>query len=215
MGTKQNPGINDAWEKAENDEPRWAALARDPLAPFLPRIWAAWVSHDIQRARAVFENGCVASSKIPYRPGKDSAHVIESRECANAMDLWRTEHSPRPKDVRAVRAELEAPAAPPVDQVDVGDHLVDMNGRPINPDTRAFLYKGFGDMIPLPEPWPRVTLENRTGPHAEAIDRWAVVIDHGLHKQKVVTVFEDLAAEERARDCYRVALAVHGIQTIP
>lgn len=40
MGTKQNPGEFDCYAKAEDDEPMFILLARDPLAPILVDLWA-------------------------------------------------------------------------------------------------------------------------------------------------------------------------------
>lgn len=44
-----------------------------------------------------------------------------------------------------------------------------------------------------------IKLVNRTGPHAEAIERWAVIEERGPHEIPIVTVFEDFEAEKRAR----------------
>lgn len=40
MGTKNNPGMYDCYDKAEPDEPMFVLLGRDPLAPVLVNLWA-------------------------------------------------------------------------------------------------------------------------------------------------------------------------------
>lgn len=39
MGTKNNPGKFDCYAKAEDDEPIFVLLARDPFAPILISLW--------------------------------------------------------------------------------------------------------------------------------------------------------------------------------
>lgn len=66
MGTKNNPGTYDCYEKAGPDEPMFVLLARDPLAAPLVRMWA-----DL---RAVMRAG--------------DPKVSEARRCAEAMTEW-------------------------------------------------------------------------------------------------------------------------------
>jgi hypothetical protein len=40
MGTKNNPGTYDCYDKAEPDEPMFVLLARDPTASTFVRAWA-------------------------------------------------------------------------------------------------------------------------------------------------------------------------------
>lgn len=40
MATKNNPGANDCYTKAEPDEPLFTLLGRDPIAPWLVLLWA-------------------------------------------------------------------------------------------------------------------------------------------------------------------------------
>ena len=68
MGTKNNPGEFDCYDKAEDDEPMFVLLARDPYAPTLVRIWA-----DTER-----------------RFGSASK-ALEAQNCAAAMEAWREE----------------------------------------------------------------------------------------------------------------------------
>lgn len=83
MGTKNNPGKFDCYQRAAPDEPMFVLLARDPLAPIVVRLWADLRAH------------------LSGNPSK----VLEARECAETMDVWRQ------KDVAAmVRPMLDARA---------------------------------------------------------------------------------------------------------
>jgi hypothetical protein len=66
MGTKANPGKYDCLDKAEQDEPFFVLLARDPLAPLLVDRWAKWAEE----------------------LGEDPEKVAEARENALAMLAW-------------------------------------------------------------------------------------------------------------------------------
>ena len=67
MGTKNNPGDYDCYEKAESDEPMFVLLARDPLAPILVDLWASLRAHSAGN------------------PSK----VQEARQCAESMREWK------------------------------------------------------------------------------------------------------------------------------
>lgn len=64
MGTKNNPGKYDCYNKAEPDEPMFVLLGRDPLAPDVVRFWAA-------------------------RRGANDEKALEALACAKAMELWQ------------------------------------------------------------------------------------------------------------------------------
>ena len=68
MDTKLNPGKFDCYKKAEDDEPMFVLLARDPYASTLVRYWA-----DHERA---MNGGSTDKSK-------------EATKCAEMMDHWR------------------------------------------------------------------------------------------------------------------------------
>ena len=76
MATKEKPSPFDAYSRAENDEPYFTLLARDPIAATLVRQWAS-----AQHARGLL----------------DSSKTFEALEIANEMDKWRTEYDARPK----------------------------------------------------------------------------------------------------------------------
>lgn len=74
MGTKQNPGRFDCYDKAHADEPIFTLRAKDPNAPAIVEAWAA-------NARMLIELGT--------RPPSDIAKVEEALDCARAMRIWR------------------------------------------------------------------------------------------------------------------------------
>lgn len=69
MGTKNNPGKFDCYDKAEPDEPMFVLLARDSMAPRLVREWAS----------------CRIDS---FSPPTDDEKVLEARQCADDMVRW-------------------------------------------------------------------------------------------------------------------------------
>lgn len=71
MGTKNNPGSFDCYHAAEDDEPMFILLARDPFAPALVRLWAG--------LRETLDIG---------NPEK----VFEALQCAEDMEHWASDH---------------------------------------------------------------------------------------------------------------------------
>lgn len=67
MGTKNKPGAWDCYANAEDDEPMFVLLARDPMAPLLVTLWA---------------------TMREIRGGCDPKKIAEARECASAMAMW-------------------------------------------------------------------------------------------------------------------------------
>jgi len=78
MGTKNNPGTYDCYEKGEPDEPMFVLLARDPKAADLVRMWAA-----------------LREGNSHGDTFKDAAKIREAMQCADAMDEWRKAYSER------------------------------------------------------------------------------------------------------------------------
>ena len=72
MGTKNNPGAFDCYEKAGPDGPMFVLLARDTNAWPLVDAWADM------------------AEDYGAKPEK----VAEARACADAMREWRRAHSP-------------------------------------------------------------------------------------------------------------------------
>jgi hypothetical protein len=77
MGTKNNPGKFDCYEKALPDEPMFVLLARDPWMTYLVQEWARIRRTDI---------------KSGERPESDMDMVIEAEHCANDAIKWRKEN---------------------------------------------------------------------------------------------------------------------------
>ena len=67
MGTKNNPGEFDCYDKAAPDEPMFVLLARDPLAPILVDLWAT----------------------LRERERRDVSKPAEARHCAAEMRRYR------------------------------------------------------------------------------------------------------------------------------
>lgn len=73
MGTKNNPGDVDYYAKAEDDEPLFVLMARDPMAPYLVRLWA--------QARLL-------AATDQYQANR-AQHAFD---CADDMEVWSAEH---------------------------------------------------------------------------------------------------------------------------
>jgi len=77
MGSKNNPGKFDCYDKALPDEPMFVLLARDPTAPDRVEFWAK------ERETAI---------DVGKRPETDRAMVEEARQCAADMRAWRKDN---------------------------------------------------------------------------------------------------------------------------
>lgn len=80
MGTKNQPGKYDCYDKAEDDEPIFTLLARDPLAPSLVRLWAGF-----RRLTATW---------TPHEEKADEADAL-----ADAMESWAGDHPDLAKNI--------------------------------------------------------------------------------------------------------------------
>lgn len=74
MGTKNNPGKFDCYDKAEPDEPMFVILGRDPVARMVVLEWA--------RLRLRF------GYNQPHDP-----QMLEAAECARAMGIYEADRS--------------------------------------------------------------------------------------------------------------------------
>lgn len=77
MGTRNNPGVNDCYDRALPDEPRFTLLARDPDFRRLLQEWAGKREADVLCGE---------------RPEKDGVLVAEARLLALQGSKWRREH---------------------------------------------------------------------------------------------------------------------------
>jgi len=75
MGTKNNPGDFDCYERALPDEPMFVLLARDAQASVRVRDWAA-VYKDKKQLRREWTNEAIKKYE-------------EAIACAKQMDEWR------------------------------------------------------------------------------------------------------------------------------
>jgi hypothetical protein len=66
MATKRNPGKFDCYANADQDEPMFVLLGRDPMAGMLIRAWA----------------------ELREDAGEDPMKLAEARECAESCDRW-------------------------------------------------------------------------------------------------------------------------------
>lgn len=88
MGTKNHPGEFDCYAKAQPDEPLFTLLARDPIAPYLVRIWTWLRSGDVgtamvelQRANQLAEAKQLAACDSPEK-------LVEALRCADEMERY-------------------------------------------------------------------------------------------------------------------------------
>lgn len=93
MGTKNNPGKFDCHASAEDDEPLFTLLARDPLAPYLVAAWAEMRMGNPAKVREIVGN-MLRIETARYYLEPDTAKAIEALTCANMMPAWRQKHRP-------------------------------------------------------------------------------------------------------------------------
>lgn len=93
MGTKNNPGKFDCYEKALPDEPVFVVLARDPEFARLVRNWAE------SRSRAI---------ACGDRPETDGGMVLEAYDVATRGERWRKENNGAWREVAQPRAPAES-----------------------------------------------------------------------------------------------------------
>jgi len=88
MGTKLNPGKFDCHAKAEDEEPLFTLLARDPLAHGLVELWAHLRSGSIYEAVFCFGYLCAQVGRVTELEAPDSPKVTEAMSCAADMRTW-------------------------------------------------------------------------------------------------------------------------------
>lgn len=86
MGTRNNPGRFDCYNKAEPDEPVFVLLGRDPAAGPLVALWA-----DIREKLGTTE----------------PEMLEEARACARALRSWAGSHGKEDQVERVIRMLLE------------------------------------------------------------------------------------------------------------
>ena len=86
MGTKSNPGAFDCYANADDDEPMFVLLARDPGAPEAVRHWAG--NYDLRKQ---IENS-VGQGPEPLN-ARQKRKLVEALACADAMEAWRKDRA--------------------------------------------------------------------------------------------------------------------------
>lgn len=84
MSTKAGPGKYDCYARAQDDEPMFILLARDPSAPDIVEKWIK------ARMRLIMDG---------VKPMEDVAMLKEATECAQAMRIWWREYTDRPLSI--------------------------------------------------------------------------------------------------------------------
>jgi hypothetical protein len=87
MSSKTDPSQFDAVAKAEAEEPYFALLGRDPVAPSLIEAWAYLRSGQISAAEIAFKAAMDAATHIePQMPG--DAQIVSAFRVAEASREW-------------------------------------------------------------------------------------------------------------------------------
>ena len=89
MGTKNNPGQYDCYQKAAPDEPIFTMRAKDVSAPYFVEMWTYVRQGDFASARGVLES-LFADPAVAALIG-DCDKFNEALDVAEAMRDWRRE----------------------------------------------------------------------------------------------------------------------------
>ena len=89
MGTKNNPGRFDCYDKAHADEPMFVLLGRDSIAPIVVEMWA--------KMRRLLR-------------GRTDPKADEAFRCAEAMRVWRC--ATRPSEGHCACSRLRGHVGP-------------------------------------------------------------------------------------------------------
>ena len=81
MGTKNNPGNFDCYDKLDPDEPMFVLMGRDPQAGYIVRCWA---EDRVRKIAADRDGGVISSVQYELEMNK----VLEAYKCADDMDAW-------------------------------------------------------------------------------------------------------------------------------
>lgn len=84
MGTKQNPGPNDCYAKAQPDEPLFTLLARDPFAREAIAYWIHLRSG----------GGSFNALRLIQAAAIQNPKLVEARACIDEMRKWQRASAP-------------------------------------------------------------------------------------------------------------------------
>ena len=94
MGTKNNPGLYDCYEKADPDEPIFVLRANDKYAPTLVWLWASLAGLDGTKAAKVQEAQACATDMMRWAHDRGRPVVgIGQATLAGCMELIRAVNS--------------------------------------------------------------------------------------------------------------------------
>ena len=88
MGTRNNPGRYDCYAKAEDDEPLFTLLGRDPQGGNLVDMWGLLRAKDERGARRLFEKMLECAFATGPKPG-DAMKIVEANHVAADMRDFR------------------------------------------------------------------------------------------------------------------------------
>ena len=94
MSTKANPGKYDCYAAADDNEPMFILLARDPTAPYLVELWRqmrAGVSASMMEETLYDAIKALAESN-KKQLSLNSNKSLEAIRCSNAMVDWWNQH---------------------------------------------------------------------------------------------------------------------------
>jgi hypothetical protein len=89
MGTKENPGNYDCYAKAAPDEPIFTLRGKDPIAPYLVRIWTFTRAGDFVAAIGLLTEAAKDNEVIARISANPYDKLTEALQCASAMEHWR------------------------------------------------------------------------------------------------------------------------------
>lgn len=94
MGTKNKPGVFDCYDAAEDDEPMFVLLARDPDAPDRVEEWARRRFERLAREHTSVRYPEHESAAERERLLKVLRKIAEALQCAQAMREWKPKAPP-------------------------------------------------------------------------------------------------------------------------
>lgn len=99
MGTKNNPGRYDCYNKADGDEPIFTLRANDPVAPRIVIEWARQYAQLKEMENRQLPKAALACTFWHLRDGYElngdqAAKYDEAMCCAHAMGQWRQDNEP-------------------------------------------------------------------------------------------------------------------------
>lgn len=89
MGTKKEPGAYDCYAKLEEDEPYFLLRGKDPVGPYLVKIWAASRQGKLNVIEDLVRDMARDQDVVSRVSSDDHEKLQEARQCAANMESWR------------------------------------------------------------------------------------------------------------------------------